>query len=177
MAEENPERDIYIDPKWPILEDGLGYQFLLVGGIPYKDANGKDMVKLTVIPDKIDMKRYNLRLNEELDSRGRFTFVAEEIDLIQLNPYDDANKKFLYVRSIKGGETNLSKRYEKLKSDISYYQELYLQKEAQNIRLSEKLNLATTNPEKMLLEGSEIYTKVAESIAKITQAKQGGQNG
>lgn len=166
--EEKPREEIMIDPRWSILQDGLGYNVLLVGGISYTNTDGEEVVEFTIKPDEIVRKRYNLRYGYELNDMGNMKFIAKKIDLIPLNMYDDANRKWLYVRSLKHEETELSQREKSLKLKIESKDRRILLLEGENIRLSEQLNLAKTSPAKFIQQSSEVFKESAKALAEIT---------
>src|SRR3990167_3470426 len=114
MTEEQPEKEIMVDPKWPIFVDGLGYQLLNTGGMPGIDKDGREIIIFTLIPDEVVRKRYNLRRGVEVDELGRFKLIVLEKDIVFLNPYDEANRKLLYVKTLRHERTNISEREEDL---------------------------------------------------------------
>jgi hypothetical protein len=169
MAEENPKRDIMLDPRWSIFQDGYGYQLLAVGGIGERDKEGREVIRFTVKPDDVVMKRYNLRRGIELDQNGNMELVVLKDDLIALNMYDDANRKWLYVKSLTHNPTDLSNREEDLKKVIKTSKRRILLLEAENIRLAEQLELARTNPAKFIKQGAEVFQESAKAFAEITR--------
>lgn len=169
--EKEPEKEIMIDPRWSILMDGLGYQVLVVGGMPGTDKDGKEVVTFNIKPDDIVRKRYNWRGGEEIDNFGNKKIIIAKIDLIPLNVYDDANKKWLYVKSFNHEETDLSKRERSLKMEIDRLNQENMQLDAENIRLNEINELLRTNPEKAIYAGSEVFQKVAQGLSSLQTSK------
>lgn len=172
MAEEQPEREIMLDPRWSILQDGLGYNVLVVGGVPGIDKDGREVVIFTIKPDETVRRRYDLRRGREVDQEtGNMRLIVLKKDLIPLNVYDDANKKWLYTKTLKHDPTDLSKREENLKSTIEVKERRILLLEAENIRLQEQLELARTNPAKFIQQGAEVFREAAKGIAELTKKK------
>ena len=165
--EENPEREIMIDPKWSILEDGLGYNVLVIGGMPKIDGEGRECITFTIKPDEIVRKRYNLRRDVELDINGNMKFIVLKTDLIPLNMFDDANKKWLYTKSLRHEPTELSEREVFLQKQINTKDKRILLIEAENIRLQEQLELARTSPAKFIKQGAEVFQESAKAFSEL----------
>lgn len=163
---ETPEKDIMVEPKWSILEDGRGYQVLSVGGLPFVDKDGRRCIRFKIKPDDIVKKRYNLALGKELDEMGNMFFAVLESDLIPLNVYDDANKKWIYVKSFKHEQTDLSDREDFLKRKLAFAERRILLLEGQIIKLSEQLELAKLETGKYVSQASEVFEKSAGAIAQ-----------
>ena len=174
--EKNPEKEIMIDPRWSILMDGLGYQVLVVGGMPETDKDGKEVVVFTIKPDDVVRKRYNWRGGMELNEMGNKKLTIAKIDLIPMNMYDDSNKKWLYVKSFNHDETEVSKREKVLKLEINRLNQESSKYEAENLRLSEINELYRTNPEKAMTAGAEFFNKAMQTASSLIK-KDDKQNG
>lgn len=170
--EKEPEKEIMLDPRWSVLEDGLGYQVLIVGGMPGVDREGREVVHFTIKPDEIVRKRYNWRRGVEVNENGNVKFIAAKDDLIPLNMFDDANKKWLYEKTFNHQSTELSKRWDELKKRIQIFERKLWLLEADNIRLNEQLELARLSPGKWIKEGTEVYEQVSKSFADLTRKKE-----
>ena len=169
--EEEPQKEIMLDPRWSILEDGLGYNVLVVSGVPSIDSDGREIVTFIIKPDETVRKRYNLRRGIELDDNGNMKLNVLKIDLVPLNMYDDANKKWLYVKSLKHDNTTLSQREENLKSVLESKIRRILLLEAETIRLAEQLEIARTNPVKFLQQYKDVFHESAKALAEISMKK------
>lgn len=176
---DDPEKEIMLDPQRGILQDGNGYQVMLMGGMPFVDNNGRRCVKLKIFPDNIVRKRYNLRRGAELNENdGTMFIICLEIDVIPLNPYDDSNRKWLYVKSFKHDATHVSDRESFLKNKLNTYEHQVLLLQAKVIKLQEELNLATLQTGKYLSQSGELIEKSATAIATAIKKKdEEGKNG
>lgn len=164
--EKNPQRDITAYAKWPVIQDGLGYNALLVGGMPGKNKDGNEIVKLTIrTVDEIIRKRYNWRLGHEVDLKGDITLEVEKMDMIQMNPYDEANRKWLYLKSWSMEDTPIFLREKQLRILIDFWVKQSNLLESANIRLNEQLELAVLNPAKFLKQYGEVYQDAINSAA------------
>lgn len=161
-----------LPPSWSILEDGLGYNVLVIGGIPQIDREGREIIEFTVKVDEIVKKRYNLRRGIELNENDNMKFTVKKIDLIPLNMYDDANKKWLYVNSLKHEPTELSHREANLKTTIATKERRIMLLEAENIRLNEQVMLFRTNPAMAAAQGAEVFEKTAKAVADLIRPKE-----
>ena len=168
--ETNPERDIMIDPRWAAFEDGLGYECLFLNGMPAIE-DGEEVVVITLKPTDLTRKRYNLRSGAELNEQGNIKRTVKKIDLIPLNMYDEANKKWIYVKTLNHEPTVLSQREEELKSKIKVVEKRARLLEADNIKLNEQLALARLNPGKWIKEGAEVHEHVMKGMSDLFKRK------
>lgn len=175
VEQDNPQKDILLSPQWSILQDGLGYNVLSIGGLPKIDSDGREIVEFTVKVDDIVKKRYNLRRGIELNEQDNMKLIVAKIDLIPLNMYDDANKKWLYVRSLLHEPTELSKREENLKILLNVKEKRILLLDAENIRLNEQIMLFRTNPAMAAAQGAEVFEKTAKAVADLIRPKEKGE--
>jgi hypothetical protein len=164
---ENPEKEIMLDPRWGVIEDGLGYNVLVTGGMPSVDKEGRAIVILTIMPDDIVRKRYNLRRDIELDSDGKMKLIVLKTDLIPLNMFDDANRKWLYTKSFRHEPTELSDREVFLQKKLNTYERKVLLLEADVLRLQEQLEIARTNPAKFIKQGAEVFQESAKAFSEM----------
>lgn len=167
MSADNPERDIMIDPRWSILEDGLGYNVLVVGGLPKLDREGREVIEFTIKVDDTVKKRYKLRRGVELNEQDNMKLIVLKIDVIPLNMYDDANKKWLYVKSLLHEPTELSQREGNLKTIIAVKDKRISLLESENIRLNEQILIFRTNPAMAAAQGAEVFEKTAKAVADL----------
>ena len=169
--EKDPEKEIMVDPRWSYLQDGLGYTVLVVGGMEGTDKDGVEIVTFTIKPEDLVRKRYNLRFGKEIDINGNMKFIAAKRDLIPLNVFDDANKKWLYVKNFLHEPTDLSRREEELKRQLEISERKTLLLEADNLRLNEQLELARLNPGKFIKEGTEVFEQVSKAYSETMRKK------
>lgn len=172
---EDPEKNIMLSPSWSILEDGLGYNVLVIGGIPKVDKEGREIVEFMIKVDDVVKKRYKLRRGVELSESDTMKLTVLKIDLIPLNMYDDANKKWLYVKSFANETTEVSKREENLKAVMNVKDKRILLLEAENIRLNEQIMLFRTNPAMAASQGAEVFEKTAKAVAELMRPKEKGE--
>ena len=169
--EKEPEKEIMVEPGWSILEDGLGYQVLAVNGFPTIDKDGRQVIIWTIKPDEKVRKRYNWRGGAEIDDQGNKKITTNKIDLVPLNLYDDANRKWMYVKSFNHDETELSQRERVLKMEMERLRKENSQLDAENIRLNEVIELLRTNPGKYLSMSSEYFQEMMKGVSKLGLGK------
>jgi len=175
---DNPRKELLQDPRWSILEDGNGYQVMAMGGMPFVDNSGKRCIRFKILPDPLVRNRYNLRRGAELDeNEGTMFFTCLEIDLIPLNLYDDANRKWLYVKTFKHEQTPLSERESFYKQKYQSYEQQVLLLQAKVIKLNEELQMAALQPGKYLKMGAEVVEASAGAIATAIKKKEDEKNG
>lgn len=170
--EKDPQKEIFVDPQNSIIMDGLGFRALCAGELPTVDRDGKEVVNFIIKPDSTVRKRYNWRLDHEIDSLGNKKITIAQIDLIPLNIFDDSNRMWLYVKSFNHDETPLSKREEYLKKEIERLRKEKDQLEAENLRLSEVNDILRQNPEMALKASSEVYQNVLKSVSGILKKEE-----
>lgn len=175
---DNPQKEIMLDPRWSILEDGNGYQVLSLGGMPFVDKDGRRCIKFKVKPDQVVRKRYNLRIGigGELDDDENMFIICLEGDIIPMNLYDDVNKKWLYVKSFRHEDTNLSEREIFLKRKLDTFEKKVNLLDAKCIKLQEELKLATLQTEQYLSRAGELIEKSAGAIATAIKKKEDDKN-
>src|SRR3990167_3904459 len=105
---ENSAKDIVREPQWSMLTDGLGYNVLWGGGITTINKDGEEIVEAIIKVDDTIKKVYNWNREKELDEHDNMKWTAKKIDLIPLNIYDDANRRWLYVKTLLHDPTDLS---------------------------------------------------------------------
>lgn len=165
--EKNPEKEIFVDPQWPIIFDGHGYDAALIGGLPSVDNTGRKINVLIIKPGPRTRKRYNLRAENELDVNGNMRLTVLEDDLVVLNHLDKANERYIYLKSFNHEPTSLSNREEYFKTRLEFKDKRILLLEAQNIRLAEQLELAKTNPMKFMKQGFELFESAGKTFSEF----------
>lgn len=156
---DKPQEDILVSPEFSILEFGDGYIALIQGGVESKNEEGEAIVDFVIKPSNLLRKRYNIRDNM-LNKNQCMHYIVYKKDLIPLNQFDDANKKWLYIKTFNHDETEVSKIAWSLREQLSEKEKRIIVLEGENIWLFEQLHLAKTNPSEFLAQGAEIWEKV-----------------
>lgn len=165
MVEKNPEKDIMLYPKRPLLMDGFGYNTLYMGGMPSIDKDGREIVTLTLKTDEVVRKAYNLGKGK-VDENGYWKLTVHKVDLIPMNLFDETNRKWLYIKSFNGTDTDISKRDAELRLQLDYAKRNILLRDSQIVRLAERLELAKNNPAKFLKESMEVHESSIRTVAE-----------
>lgn len=174
---DNPDKEIMLDPRWAILQDGNGYQVLLLGGMPEIDKTGRRCIKFKIKPDNVVRKRYNLRMGAELDEDGNMFITCLEVDIVPMNIYDDVNKKWLYVKSFRHEETPCSEREMMLKRKLDTYEKRVNLLDAKCIKLQEELKLVTLQTDQYIAKSQEVWEKSAGSMINAINKKKEEESG
>jgi len=98
-------------------------------------------------------------------------FTAFKKDLIPLNQFDDANRKWLYIKTFNYDETEISKIGWNLRERLAEEEKRIVILEGELIWLSEQLQLAKTNPAEFLAQGAEVWEKVMSKTTDILKQK------
>lgn len=170
--EKQPENEILVEPRWPIVFDGHGYDAALVGGMPGTDNVGRRINTLIIKPGPNARKSYNFRADKELNKNGYMKLIVLENDLVPLNPFDKSNERYIYVKSFKHEDTPLSLRDKNLTIKLESREKTILLLQAEKIRLIEQLEIAKTNPVKFMKQGLEIYEAAGKVIADINKKEE-----
>ncbi len=166
---DNPREEILIPPEYSLLETGDGYVSLVQGAIEKEDEEGRQIVEFVIKPTNVLRKRYNIREDQLKD--GKMIFQVLKSDLIPLNILDDANRKWLYVKSFGHEETELSKIHWKLREQLEAERRKRVYLEGELIWYSEQLKLARTNPQEFIAQGMEVFEKVGTRMADLMKGK------
>ncbi len=167
---EQPQEEILVAPEFTMLEFGDGYMALLQGGVKGEDNDGNKIVTFMIKPSEILRKRYNIK-DSMLNKNWAMEFKVSEKDLIHMNPYDDANKKILYIKNFKHEETEISNIGWSLRKRLGEMEKRVVVLEGELIWMSEQLQLAKTNPTEFLTQATEIYEKMLPRMAEIFKGK------
>ena len=171
MAGENPEEDILITPEFSILEFGDGYIALIQGGIE-KEEEGRKVVHFMIKPSDLLRKRYDIK-DSMLNVNGALPFKVYKDDLIPLNQFDDANKKWLYVKTYNHDDTEISKIGWELRKRLEASERRVVVLEGELIWLSEQLQLAKTNPAEFIAQGADVFERVSSKFADTLKIQKG----
>ena len=163
---ERPSEDILVGPEYTILEFGDGYIALIMGGIEDEDENGQQIVKLMIKPSNLLGKRYNIK-ESMLNQNGQMPYTIKKDDLIPLNQFDDANKKWLYIKTFGHAETEISKVGWNLRKRLEEMKRRVIVLEGELIWMSEQLQMAKTNPTEFLMQGTDIYEKLSSNLLDL----------
>lgn len=167
---ERPEEDILLTPEYTILEFGDGYFALVQGGIESQDEEGQIIIEFTIKPSEKLRKRYSIK-DSMLNQNGQLKFKVKKTDLIPINQFDDANKKWLYVKTFNHQDTEISKIGWNLRKRLEEMQKRVIVLEGELIWYSEQLQLAKTNPAEFVSQGTDIFEKVSSSILNLMKGK------
>ncbi len=167
---EKPSTDILISPEYAILEFGDGYIALIQGAVEGKDEEGRGIINFMIKPSNLLRKRFDIKDNM-LDQNRNMPFIAYKKDLIPLNQFDDANRKWLYIKTFNYDETEISKVGWNLRERLAEEEKRIVILEGELIWLSEQLQLAKTNPAEFLAQGAEVWEKVISKTTDIWRGK------
>jgi len=167
---DKPSETILVTPEFAILEFGDGYLALSQGGIEGTDEEGRAIVDFIIKPSDLLRKRYDIR-EDMLDQNRNMPFRVFKKDLIPLNLYDDANRKWLYIKTFKHDETEVSKVGWDLRKRLEEMEKRVLVLEGELIWLSEQLQLAKTNPQEFAAQGMEIFDKMSSKWLELMKGK------
>lgn len=171
---ERPSEEILVTPEYTILEFGDGYIALIMGGIEEENEKGQKIVKFMIKPSNLLRKRYNIK-ESMLNQNGQLPFTVKKDDLIPLNQFDDANKKWLYVKTFSHAETEISKIGWSLRKRLEEMSERVIVIEGELIWMSEQLQLAKTNPTEFITQGTEIYEKLSSNLLELMKGRGHGK--
>ena len=153
-----------------MLEFGDGYIALIQGGIEGKNDDGEKIVDFVIKPSPLLRKRYDIK-DSVLDQNRNMPFRVFKKDLIPLNLFDDANKKWLYIKTFNHDETEISKIGWSLRERLAEAEKRLIIIEGENIWLSEQLQLAKTNPAEFLKQGTEVFEQISSKMVDIIKGK------
>jgi len=169
---DNPREDILVPPGYTLLMFGDGYLARTSGSYESKDENGISVVKLMIEPSRLLRKRYNITDNK-LNNNNQMEFTAIKEDLITINMFDDASRRFLYLKTFDGQETELGKSTWNIRTRLIEEQKKVWLLEGELIYLNEQLKLAKNNPIEYLSQLSEALGNVSQPMLDILNAKKG----
>lgn len=143
---------------------------LIQEGVEKMDEEGQRIIEFMIKPSDLLKKRYNIR-ESMLDRNKNIPFKAYKQDLIALNQFDDANRKWLYLKTYNHDETEVSKVGWEQRKKIAEMQKRIIFVEGELIWLSEQLQLAKTNPAEFATQGMEIFDKVSSRTIEMMRGK------
>jgi hypothetical protein len=170
---EKPNEEILVPPEFSILEFGDGYIALMQGAIKTIDNDGKEIVEMWIKPSELLKKRYNIK-DSQLNQNGALKFKVYRKDLIPLNEFDDANRKWIYVKTYNHDETEISKLGWNLKRRLEEMEKRVMVLEGELIWLSEQLQLAKTNPAEFIAQGTEVFENISSKMFNLMNRPRGG---
>jgi len=167
---EKPSEEILVTPEYTILEFGDGYLALIQGGIEGEDEEGRKVIDFVIKPSNLLRKRYNIK-DSMLNQNGQMPFRVKKNDLIPLNQFDDANKKWLYIKTFNHADTEISKIGWNLRKRLDEMEKNVLVLEGELIWMSEQLQLAKTNPAEFITQGTEVFERVSSKWIDLIKGK------
>ena len=166
MVTEKPGIEILAEPQWDILEYGDGYIALALGGIITESEEGEKVVDFMIKPSPLLRKRYNIP-DSQLNINLCMSYRVCWRDLIPLNMFDAANRKWLYIKNFRHEQTELTRWGWKLRKENEMLSQRIQTLEGENMWLLEQLQLAKTNPQEFIKQGTEILESVGSRFADI----------
>ena len=170
---DKPEEEIIVQPEYAILEFGDGYIALIQGATEKILDDGRRVVRFMIKPTNILRKRYRIGDNQ-LNQNGVMPFIVEKNDLIAINILDDANRKWLYIKTFNHDETEISKLEWSIRKQLGESEKRIFMLEGEILWLSEQLQLAKTNPQEFAAQGIELFDKYSSKMLDIVKGKKEG---
>lgn len=93
--------------------------------------------------------------------------ITLEQDIIPMNIYDDANRKFLYEKTLTHEETALSQRFKYLKDQLDFAKKRITLLQGQVMSYAERLETATLSPGKYMAGTLEMVERAGDIAAKM----------
>jgi len=166
---EKPREELQVSPEWSTIIFGDGYAGSMRGAIE-KIIDGRRIIVLTLKPGDMLKKRYNIK-DSEMTADGKMQYQIDEINLIPLNLYDDANRTFIYLKNYNHEETNISQITWKFEKIIKELSRRVVVVEGTNLFLSEQLQLAKTAPMEFAAQSLEIFERITASTIDALKFK------
>lgn len=167
---EKPQEEILVAPEYPMLEFGDGYIALIQGGIERENDDGQKVVDFMIEPSDLLKKRYNIK-DSMLNQNRALPFRVLKNDLIPLNLLDEANKKWLYIKTYDHQETEVSKIGWDLRKRLEEKERQLIILQGELIWLSEQIQLAKTNPVEFITQGTEVFEKSLSKVLDLVKGK------
>ncbi len=145
---------------------------LIQGAVEGTDEEGKGVVDFIIKPSNLLRKRYDIKDNM-LDQNRNMPFRVYRKDLIPINQLDDANRKWMYIKTFNREETAVSERGWDLRERLGEQEKRVIILEGENLWQSEQLQLAKTNPAEFINQGAEIFEKVSSKMVDLMKGKVG----
>jgi len=167
---EKPQEEILVAPEYPMLEFGDGYLALIQGGIEGENDDGQKIVDFMIEPSDLLKKRYDIK-DSMLNQNRALPFRVLKKDLIPLNLLDEANKKWLYIKTYTHQETEISKIGWDLRKRLEEKEKQIWLIQGELIWQSEQLQLAKTNPAEFIMQGTEVFEKSLSKVLDLVKGK------
>ena len=167
---EKPQEEILVAPEYPMLEFGDGYLALIQGGIERENDDGQKVVDFMIEPSDLLKKRYNIK-DSMLNQNRALPFRVLKNDLIPLNLLDEANKKWLYIKTFDHQETEISNIGWDLRKRLEEKEKQLIILQGELIWLSEQIQLAKTNPVEFITQGTEVFEKSLSKVLDLVKGK------
>ena len=167
---EKPREDILMPPEYTILQYGDGYLALIQGGVEGTNDDGEKIIDFVIKPSSLLRKRYDIK-DSMLDQNLNIPFRVLKKDLIPINQFDDANRKWIYIKTYNHDETEISRIGWVLRERLAEEEKRIVVLEGENLWLSEQLHLAKTSPAEFLAQGAEIWEKVLSKTTDVMRGK------
>lgn len=155
MAEKDPKHEVRSYPERTLFTDGLFYNFMNMGGLPYEDRDGRKVIKFRLQTDEITRKAYDIKKGE-CDDENCVELIADADDVIFVNKFDEARRRIFYVKTFRKYSTEISERESFWKNESKKKDAKILQREAEVLALREENNTIKTNPIKSMRKYQEL---------------------
>jgi len=153
-----------------MLEFGDGYIALIQGGVERENDDGQKIVDFMIEPSDLLKKRYDIK-DSMLNQNRALPFRVLKNDLIPLNLLDEANKKWLYIKTYDHMETEVSKIGWDLRKRLEEKERQLIILQGELIWLSEQIQLAKTNPVEFITQGTEVFEKSLSKVLDLVKGK------
>ena len=121
-------------------------------------------------PSDLLRKRYDIK-DSMLNQNGVLPFKVFKKDLIPLNQFDDANRKWLYINTFTHKETEIGRTGWGLRKRLEYMEKRIIILEGELIWQSEQLQLAKTNPAEFIAQGADVFERISSKFVDILKSK------
>lgn len=162
---ENPSEEILVNPQRALLEFGDGYLAMILGGIESTE-DGLKVVNFTIKPSQLLRKWYDIK-DSQLNKNGCMNFKVYKKDLVPLNQFDDANRKWMYLKNFLHEETEISKLNWDLRKRLDETEREKILLEGELLWYFEQLQMAKSNPAEFMAQSFEVFDKMSSRIVDL----------
>ncbi len=167
---DKPREEILVAPEFAMFIFGDGYFALVQGSTEGETDDGEKIVDFVIKPSQLLRKRYDIK-DSMLNRNMNMTFRVKKKDLIPMNQFDDANKKWIYIKTFNHDDTEMSKPGWALREQLAEEQKKNKLLEGQIIWQADQIQLAKTNPAEYIMQGAEVFEKVSSKMADLIKGK------
>ena len=168
---ENPQEEILVSPAFSLLEFGDGYIAMILGGIEGEDSAGLKVVDFIIKPSQLLRKRYNIK-DSQLNKNECMPYRVYKSDLIPINQFDDANRKWMYIKNFNHEDTEISKIEWNLRNLLKESEKRVALLEGDILWYYDQLQLAKMNPSEFMAQSFEFFDKMGSINEKMLGRKE-----